>query len=122
MVTLGLFWADGSFKFGGRLGIGGADAFPSLSLMTFDDFFGGGEVLVCIGVGEAGPSGVIASFDGCNTSQLDQGAGGGVEVLDQCLNTFNIVCAEGAQCGRGSIRRTGWEFLRLGVEGEFPQP
>ena len=51
--------------------------------MALDGFVAGWEIIGCIGVGKAGPGGVVAGFDGGEPGRLDGKAGGGVEVEDK---------------------------------------
>ena len=61
--------------------------------MAFDSLVSGGELLVCVDVVEAGPSGLISLFDGYNPSRLDWEADRGVEVVDQFLGPGKIIGA-----------------------------
>ena len=60
------------------------------------------EILGGIGVGKAGPGGVVAVFDGGETGGLDGKAGGGVEVADKGANAGEVVGVEGSWGRRSS--------------------
>ena len=51
--------------------------------MALGGFVVGWAILGGIGVGKAGPGGVVSGFYGGKTGGLDRKAGGGVEVADE---------------------------------------
>ena len=62
--------------------------------MALDGCVAGWKILGGIGVGEAGPGELIASFDGGEPGGIDGKAGGGVEVADEGTNAGEVVGVE----------------------------
>ena len=68
--------------------------------VAFDGLVGARAVLGSVGVGEAGPGGVIAGFDSGKPGRTNREASRGMEIENESLNARKVVCAEGLQ-GRG---------------------
>jgi len=68
--------------------------------VAFDGFVGTRTVRGGIGVGETGPGGVIAGFDGGQPGGADRETGSSVEIQDKGLDTWEII-------GTGGLQRSG---------------
>ena len=69
--------------------------------MAFDGLVRTRTVLGGVGVGETGPGGVITGFDGGEPGRANRETGGGVEIQDKGLDTWEIIGTEGLQRGGG---------------------
>ena len=76
-------------------GIGGANALLGLRGVSLDGFVSGWEILGGIGVGKAGPGGVVAGFDGGEPGGIDGKSVGDVEVADEGAEAGEVVGVEG---------------------------
>jgi len=63
--------------------------------MAFDGFVAGGTMLCCVGIGESGPTCIVACFDGCQPSGLDWEARCCMEIHDQGTDAGEVMCIEG---------------------------
>ena len=90
--------------------------------MALDGFVAGWEIIGCIGVGKAGPGGVVAGFDGGEPGRLDGKAGGGVEVEDKGSDAGEVVGVEGGWGSRVIGKDVWWTGVGMifGVERETP--
>ena len=93
-----------------------------LSEVDLDGLVAGWEILGGIGVGNPGPGGGVAGFDGSKPGGIDWKACGGVEVADEGANAGEVVGVEG-----GWIRRSSgiawWMCVGMifGAEREAPK-
>ena len=69
--------------------------------MAFDGLVRTRTVLGGVGVGETGPGGVITGFDGGEPGRANRETGGGVEIQDKGLDTWEIIGTEGLQRSGG---------------------
>ena len=72
-----------------------------LGHVAFDGLVRTRTVLGGVGVGETGPGGVITGFDGGEPGRANRETGGGVEIQDKGLDTWEIIGTEGLQRGGG---------------------
>ena len=102
-------------------GLGGADTLLGLREVALDGFISGWAIIGGIGVGKAGPGGVVASFDGGEPGGLDGKGGSGVEVADEGDDAQEVVGVEGGQVRRvsGKDEWTGVGMI-FGAERETP--
>ena len=87
--------------------------------MTLGGFGRDGAVLGSILVSEAGPSDVVASFDGNKPSGADRKISSGMEIADKGFHAGEIIGVECCERGGGGARR-GFR-LPFGTEGETPE-
>ena len=74
-----------------------------LGHVAFDGLVWTRTVLGGVGVGETGPGGVIAGFYGSEPGRANRETGGGVEIQDKGLDTWEIISTECLQrCGDGA--------------------
>ena len=80
------------------------------------------EILGGVGVGEAGPVGLVARFDGGRPGGLDRKAGGGVEVADEGADAGEIAGIEGSRGCRVCGNEVGWMGVGIvfGAQREAP--
>ena len=90
--------------------------------VALDGYVAGWEILGGVGVGKAGPGGVVAGFDGGEPGRLDGEAGGGVEVADEGTNDGGVVGVEGSWGCRVSGNGVWWTVVGMifGAERETP--
>ena len=91
--------------------------------MALDGCVSGWEILGGIGIGKAGPGGVVSGFDGSEPSRLDRKARGGVEVADEGADDGEVVGVEGGRGHRVSRNDVGWMGVGMifRAERETPQ-
>ena len=92
---------------------GGAEALSGLGEVALDGLVGGWAVFRGIRVGEAGPGGVVACFDGGKPGGADRETGGGVVVADERFDAWEVVGAVRAQGGGGGCDWEGWSGFVL---------
>ena len=90
--------------------------------MALDGFVAGWEILGVVGVGEAGPGGVVAGFDGGEPGGLDGKAGGVVEIADESVDAGEDVGVEGSRGRRVCGNEVGWMGFGIvfGADREAP--
>ena len=97
-------------------GLGGADALLGLREVALDGCVAGWAVLGGVGVGQSGPGGVVAGFDGGKPGRLDGKSGGGVEVADKGADAGEVVGVEGGRVSRNDV---WWTCVGLIFEAEI---
>ena len=90
--------------------------------MDLDDCVAGWAILGGIGVGKAGPGGVVAGFDDGEPGGLDGKADGGVEVADEGADAGEVLGVEGSRGCRVYGNEVGWMGVGIffGAEREAP--
>ena len=90
--------------------------------MALDGVVSGWAILGGIGVGKAGPGGVVAGFDGSEPGGLDRKADGGVEVADEGANAGEVVGVEVGWGGSVSRKDVWWTGFGMIFEAERETP